>query len=264
MPAPLPPELRERVMDLLAEGVSPTEISTRLRISRQTVYRYRRAAQAQGQRVPEPKAAGGYRWSKLKRDDIVALAQLVTEQPKITLKELNALAQDQRLVSEPISDSTVARALHKTGLKKRKASYRDLRTVSDPLIARERRLFREAQRQDPVLAPNTLLWMDETNVRLGEQATRAWGVDRAVLFKPKGQSMTTGLFLTLGVAPDDRMVLHWSIKPPARPLEALSPTFEASELEWPGRAVDVGLSRSEISKATVTQLRAALRQHGVK
>ena len=61
MPRPLPPELRERVMALLAAGTSVTEIAHRLQISRMTVYRYRTAAQEQQQEVPQPQPAGGYR-----------------------------------------------------------------------------------------------------------------------------------------------------------------------------------------------------------
>ena len=64
---------------------------------------------------------------------------------------------------------------------------------------------------------------------MNEQATQAWGVDQAVLYRPKGRSVTTELFLTLGVAANDGMVLHWRLMPPHRAWR-LEPYYEASEL----------------------------------
>jgi hypothetical protein len=45
---PYAPELRERVMELLEEGLGPVAIARRLQVSRMTVYCYQCAAQQQG------------------------------------------------------------------------------------------------------------------------------------------------------------------------------------------------------------------------
>ena len=268
MPRPLCSDLRARVMQLLEHNVSITEISRRLSVSRQTIYRYRRAAQEQERKVPQAKPMGGYRHSKVRRDQITGLAQLAVEHPKATLQELQALAQAPggALQGIAVSDSTVARALHKSGLKKRRARYRDPKTTQDPGLVAERARFQHAQRHDPVISdPTQLLFFDETYFRLNEQATRAWGTSDSsappVLLKPKGKAMTTGLFLTLGTGG----LLHYSIKPPRRVRQALGSVFVASELCWPGRGVDVGLSAQQIRRgATVAQLQAALRRYGVR
>lgn len=133
MPRPLSTEWRARIMALLEQGVPVLEISRCLGVSRPTVYRYRRAAAAQGRAVPVPQPTGGYRQSKLARSHIMGLAQLALAHPKATLAELRALAQAPGGVLDglQVSQSTVARALHKTGLKKRRARYRDPRTVQN-------------------------------------------------------------------------------------------------------------------------------------
>jgi len=173
---PLPPDLRSRVMHLLGDGHGPAEVARRLLVSRQTVYRYRKAAQEQGQEVPTPKPAGGWRHGKIDRAQIVALARLALEHPKDTLEELRRRAV--RLFPDDLpSRSAISRALRKAGLGQRKARFVDKRTESDPLIALERRLWKEAQRGDPVLKrPERLLFMDESNFRLNEQQGRGWGV----------------------------------------------------------------------------------------
>jgi transposase len=86
-------------MDLLAEGVSKTDIARQLRISRMTVQRYVTAAQEQEQPVPEPRPAGGYRHSKLTRTEIAALATLTLQHPKDTVQELQQRAIQEGLES---------------------------------------------------------------------------------------------------------------------------------------------------------------------
>jgi transposase len=133
-----PPSLRERVMALLADGLGPTEVARRLLVSRQTVHRYRRAAEEQQQPVPIPRPSGGWRHGKVDRTQLVALARMALEHPKDTLEELREAS------GLAVSTSTVSRALHKAGVGQKTARFVDKRTESDPLIALERRLYTEA------------------------------------------------------------------------------------------------------------------------
>jgi transposase len=264
MPAPLPEWRRAQIMDALAAGRTEREIAAWLRVSRQTVWRYARAAVQQGRAVPEPQPMGGFRWSKITREDVTAVSGWALEQPKRTLVQLGELMREHE--RPEVSVSTVARALHKTGLKKRRARFVDERTHSRPLIAAERRAFREAQRHDPAFGAERLLFFDETLFYLNEQAHMAWGPDGAkaaapVLFRPKGRTASTGLLLTIGVAGDGSLVLHHELQPPARPFVALAPAFQASELEEPGRGIALAL---DADNASVANLRDVLRQYSVK
>ena len=264
MPRPLPPELRERVMALLVAGISVTEIAQRLQISRMTVYRYRQAAQEQQQEVPEPQPAGGYRHSKLQRQEIQALAALALKHPKDTVDELRDRAlQPQGILTAPVSRTTVWRALQKAGITHKRVSFFDPKTQTEPGIAYERRAFRRAQKQDPLFEPSKLLFYDETLIYLNEQQQRAWGTSEgpAHLPRAKGQSLSTAVFLTLGHGG----ILHYKIFPPARPFEPLPARYQANELCNPGQGIDVGLSEHTIQHtATATQLREILSQHHVK
>lgn len=258
MPAPLPTNRREQVMTALAAGLSTNAVARLLSVSRQTVWRYQRAAAQQGQRVPQPQPMGGRRWSRLQRADLEALSALAVAEPKRTLGEL------RELTGLPVSLATIDRALHKTGLRKQRARFVDLRTQTEPLIVLERHAFRRAQCHEPKLAAEHLLFMDETTLHLHEQARTAWGLAGAappVLFKPKGRAPSTSLFLALGVASDGALLLHFELHPPARAFAAVSATIEASELATPGRGVRVAL---DASRATVAQLRRVLQQHNVK
>jgi transposase len=258
---PYPPELRERVMELLEEGVSPTAIARRLRISRMTVYRYQRAAQQQGQRVPQPRPSGGYRHSKLQRPQIQGLARLALAHPKDTAAELQSRAVTEGLMALPVSVSTVRRALHKAGVSYKRATYVDMRTQTDSGISHERQAFRHAQRSDPLFRAQHLLFFDESNFRLHEQASRGWAAQGpAILYRPKGQSLTTGVFVTLGQGG----FFHYQLYPPVRPFAPLPARYQAAECVAPGAGVDVGLTAAQVRRATTAQLRSLLRTHCIK
>lgn len=265
MPAPLPAARRSQIMGALAAGQSAAAVARQLGVSRHTVWRYQRLAAQKGEPVPEPQPMGGYRGSTVERAELVALAALALGEPKRTLADLRELGLAQGVLSGPVSLATVSRALHKAGLKKRRARFVDLRTQIEPLIVAERAAFRRAQAHDPQLAAATLLFMDETSLYLNEQARTAWGLEEApapVLYKPKGRTQTTGLVLTFGIASDGALLLHYRLYPPARAFAPLNPTIEASELAAPGQAVRTGVVHAQ--RATVAELRAALQQHNVK
>ena len=258
---PYPPELRERVIQLLEEGLGPVAIAQRLHVSRMTVYRYQRAAQQQGQRVPQPRASGGYRHSKLQRRQIQGLARLALAHPKDTAVELQSRALTEGLMVLPVSRSTVGRALHKAGVSYKRATYVDLRTQTDPGIAHERRAFRQGQRSDPHFRAQHLLFFDESNFRLHEQASYGWAAQGpAVLHRPKGQSLTTGVFVTMGQGG----FFHYKLFPPSRQFAPLPAQYQAAECLEPGAGIDVGLTAAGVRRATLVQLRTLMRQHHIK
>ena len=258
---PYPSELRARVMELLEEGLGPVAIARRLRVSRMTVYRYQRAAQQQDRRVPQPRPSGGYRHSKLQRPQIQGLATLALAHPKDTAAELRSRAVTEGLMAVPVSVSTVRRALHKAGVSYKRATYVDLRTQTDPGILHERRAFRQAQRSDPLFRAQHLLFFDESNFRLHEQASHGWAAQGpAVLHRSKGQSLTTGVFVTMGQGG----FFHYQLYPPARPFAPLPARYQAAECVAPGAGVDVGLTAAQVRRATTAQLRSLLRTNQIK
>jgi transposase len=263
MPAPLPLDHRERVMAALSRGHSVTEAAHWLGVSRRTIHRWQQAAAEQGIAVPRPRPMGGYRGSRLQRVDIQTLAQQAQARPKATLEEIRAE------IPVRVSRSTVARALHKVGLRQRPERHLDPLTQRNPLLAAERRAFRAAQHTLPLFDPHHLLFFDETLFYLNEQASRAWGLQGAhtpapVLYQRKGKTLSTALFLTLGVgAEEGSFLLHYQLHPPARPFPPVSRLMEASELPNPGAPVAID-SVALDSQASRAMLQAVLRRHGVQ
>ncbi len=263
MPSPLPLALRQRVMQMLDEGCSVVHIAASLRISRMSVYRWQRAAEEQGRSIPEPKACGGRRRAtgKLTAAQQAVVVQRALSHPKETLEELKEHCVPPTVT---VSRSTVWRVLRKAGVRHKKATFFDAKTQTDVGIVYERKAFREAQQTDPVLAADQLIFFDESLVRLNEQQTRGWaqgGSHQARLPCPKGQSMTTAVFLTIGRGG----ILHYHLHPPTRPFQPVAPRFQACELKEPGQGIDVGLTVAQIQReATADQLRRILQQHHVK
>jgi len=258
MPQPLPAALRARVMAMLEEGQSVARIAASLRISRISVYRLQRAAVTQGQAIPTPQPAGGRRHASLTAAQKAFVVRRALAHPKETLEELR-----QYLMPVSVSRSTVWRVLHDADVRHKRVTFYDTKTQADTGIVYERQAFRKAQQTDPLLAADQLLFFDETLVKLSEQQTRGWatGGRQARLARPKGQSMTTAVFLTLGRGG----LLHYRLYPPARPFQPISARYQASELKEPGTGVDVGLTVSQIRRtATAQQLRTVLQNHCVK
>ena len=245
---------------MLDEGCSVAHIATSLRISRMSVYRLQRAAEEQGRSVPEPKACGGQRKAKLSAVQQAAVVQRALQHPKETLQELKEHCVPP---SAAVSRSTMWRALHKAGVRHKKATFFDSKTQTDAGIVYERKAFRTAQQTDPALAADQLIFFDETLVRLNEQQARGWaqGPNPARLPRPKGQGMTTVVFLAIGRGG----IFHYRLYPPARPFQPVAPRFQACELKEPGRGIDVGLTAAQIQReATADQLRGILQQQHVK
>ena len=85
---PYSQDLRQRVQARLQEGQSQKQIATALQISTSTVARYKSRLQKQGNLKPSPQ--GGYRYSKLQRQQLLELAKYVRDNPKVRLQDLKA------------------------------------------------------------------------------------------------------------------------------------------------------------------------------
>ena len=194
-------------------------------------------------------------------------AQWALQNPKWTVRELRQHALTEGLCgpAQVPSETTVWRALRKAGLQRKRASFRD---AGNAAIAAERGAFQRAQRQDPSLAAEQLLFFDESLFQLNAQLGHGWAVDGpARLPQRKGLTQPTMLLLTLGQLGDEnRMILHASFRPPQRAAAALPATYQASELKASGRGVPElrAWTRRGLRQATVKTLKAILKEHGVQ
>ena len=256
---PYSQDLRQRVQARLQEGQSQKQIATALQISTSTVARYKSRLQKQGNLKPSPQ--GGYRYSKLQRQQLLELAKYVRDNPKVRLQDLKAWIESkedwkqqwqQQYPNKPfqISVSTIWRDLTKMGFEYKKAQFRDAKTQVDPAIVEERRRFEEAQQQNRLLTNiYRLLFMDETNFRLNEQQRKAWGNQEkaATLEKPKGMTETVNVMCTVGATRSGDPIIDYEIRFPEREFEPLPPTYQRTD-------PDVGLD--DLLSFTTTQLKA--------
>ena len=267
---------------MLREGTSPSDIARNLRISRMTVYRYKKASQEQdGALIPKPKPQGGFRWSLVNRKALVRLSNLSLQHPKWTVEEIRdeAVRRGWLQGNPKPSTTTVWRSLRKTGMRHARASYVDPKATHDSLIRLEKMVFQSEQKQNPQLAIDKLLWFDESNFRLNEQAKRAWGPQGTPprLERPKGKSPTTNLMLAIGVsARNDQvggtksiqgtqhdLIIHWKIHTRQREFDPLPSTYQSWELEQPGEGEDVGHKTEELPDLSAHELARILRAHGI-
>ena len=278
---PLSHDLRNRIMLLVRQGYAPDDIAQRLLVSSITVKRYIRSAAVQNARVPQPKPQGGYTGSILQRDDTVRLGRILLENPKMTLDELREAGVQAGIFRDAssVSLSTVYRNVAKMDLVKKRAAYYDPKTVVDPYIVHERQAFRRAQREpeqsdaqrepqsgmqgdaqreqerEPQLALHRVLFFDETNVTPYEQATRAWAPvgQKPYLPRPKGKALGYTLMATMGLLPNDILVLHYKMYEPRRLFDPLPVRFEAGEFSDPHAGIDFGYCAAD---TTTTRYRA--------
>jgi len=262
---PYPPAIRERVMELLREGHSLSEVAERLRISRLTVLRYKKMAQDQNATIPQPKNMGGFRYSKLNRRQIEQLSEYLIQHPKLTLEELREIAIEKGILksSEPAdipSISTLWYVLNKkAGMHFGRASFRDPKTTSSgsPLaeggspIAIEKNKFKVAQKKDKDFSISKLLFMDETNLTLNMQQNYGWaakGRSRGpILNKPKGKMMTYNMSVIIGInQPTKKTIIYYIIKPPKRQYDPIPKTFQPYEFADPFKKIKTGYMEKQI------------------
>ena len=257
MPRPLSQDLRERIRKQLDAGESVREVSQRFLVGESTVRRLQKAD------TLVPRKQGGYRHSKLNREQIVQLSQLALENRKRSGTDIRQLAIERGLIEPGVSLSTIYRALNKTGLKHGRLSWKDPKLQTDPLIAYERRRFRFYQRTDPVFAPERLIFFDESNYPLWAQFRRGWIVpgQKNEIPRPKGVSPRVSVFATIG-APD---ILHYKVYRPRREYKALGRLYESSELSNPGRGIKLPYTVRQLKKELrKRELEELLKEHGVR
>lgn len=100
-------DLRRRVVTALERGESAASIARRLEIGERTVFEWRQR-HAEGRLEPEKSGPRGP--TKLTEADHRKLVTAVAQQPGITLRELASM------MSVPVAESTVCRALQKLKL----------------------------------------------------------------------------------------------------------------------------------------------------
>lgn len=109
-------DLRQRVVDALAKGMTHDEAAEVFSVGRATVYRWSRLKRERGSVAPLPHGGGNPRAVDSAGD--LALTELVAEKPDRFLPELTA--ELQKRTSQPASTSSVSRALQRLGLSRKK------------------------------------------------------------------------------------------------------------------------------------------------
>src|SRR4029077_1558363 len=129
---PYSPDLRQRILDTVERGEgSLRQIARRFLVSLSFVTRLLQLHRSTGS--PQPRPHGGGNPAKLGPQDLERLRELVRQQPDATLEELR-----QRL-GVPCSTMTIARALRKLGLPRKKKIPRAPEQDS-PEVQEKRRL----------------------------------------------------------------------------------------------------------------------------
>ena len=105
-------DIRRRVVAALERGESAASIAHRLEIGERTVYEYR-ARHAAGQLEPDKTGPQGH--VKLTDADLQLMREQVAARPGVTLLQL------RDMLSVPVAESTVCRALQKMGLSLKKS-----------------------------------------------------------------------------------------------------------------------------------------------
>ena len=114
MPAPLPPELRERVVAHgEATGLGRILLGQIFNVGPATAYRWRKLLETTGSLAPRKPARSGPE-PKISDDKLEDLRALVAEKPDRTLKELSACWLEREGVV--VSIATMDRALERAGI----------------------------------------------------------------------------------------------------------------------------------------------------
>lgn len=109
-------DLRQRVVDALAHGLTQDEAAEQFDVGVATVYRWERLRREQGSVEPLPHGGGNPRAIDLAGDEL--LRKLVVEKPDSLLPELAKKLNAQ--IAAPAHVSSVSRALKRLGLSLKK------------------------------------------------------------------------------------------------------------------------------------------------
>jgi transposase len=109
-------DLRERIIDALAKGMTLGKAAEVFDVGIATAYRYQRLRREHGSPAPRPHGGGNPRAIDAAGDEV--LKELVAEKPDRFLPELTA--ELNKRVSRPASTAAVSRALERLGLSRKK------------------------------------------------------------------------------------------------------------------------------------------------
>lgn len=126
MAAPIPVELRRRIVNAVRDGMTWQEVSDVFAVGMATVNRLMRMDRELG--TVEPRGHGGGRRRRIPDEDLERLRQIVDERPDGTIAEIKASYRAATGVAA--GDSTIWRALDRLGLsrKKRQSSTQNARS----------------------------------------------------------------------------------------------------------------------------------------
>ena len=233
MPLKHSQDVRNDIATRLTAGQKPKDIAEALDISSKTIYRYKKSFLRDGDTYVAPEIKSTPR-ECISREQLLALSDIMHNNPKITLKELLQKAIEDNIFdsAETAPDtSTVYRRLVKLGYKWQKPKYSDPRAKRSR-IQFERCCFRQAQQNG--MDAKLLLSMDESNFYY-EQGTRAWGTTYKppTLEKPKGKIMRRSMFATIGyteIKSEPKAFIHWTLVIPRKSYKPLPDRIQAQEL----------------------------------
>jgi len=224
---PLRYEVRSRIMNLLEQKVegkngkmrnmNHDEIAKMMGVCKKTISNYKRATKNQNLEkihdpemgiltvgVPAPGKQGGFRWARMNEEQQEMCVQLATEYPRDTVAQLKQKLQE-KYPELNVSDSTVWRTLKTANISFVRAKMKDPLGEGD-LASKAKQdelkdFILEQDKEDGMLNPLNLFFMDETLVTLNEVSRRGWGSKDSIpeFAKSKGKTLTLNLYVGLGL-----------------------------------------------------------------
>jgi transposase len=179
MPAPLPVQLRERVLAAYDRGEgSLAEVAEKFGVSKSSVEAWRRLEAASGSAEPRP--PGGGNFSDV---DFAVLETILKENRSATVSELRAAYNKRVGKVRATSDSSIKRALKRAGLVFKKKRFRPAEQ-SRPDVAAKRAAFIARQKRSTKRRKGRDIFLDEAGANLAMTRSHAW--------TPKGQELVEG------------------------------------------------------------------------
>ena len=224
---PLRYEVRSRIMNLLEQKVEGKdgkmrnmkhdEIAKMMGVCKKTISNYKRATKNQNLEkihdpelgvltvgVPAPGKQGGFRWARMNEEQQEMCVQLATEYPRDTVAQLKLKLQE-KYPELNVSDSTVWRTLKTANISFVRAKMKDPLGEGD-LASKAKQdelkdFILEQDKDNGMLNPLNLFFMDETLVTLNEVSRRGWGSKESIpeFAKSKGKTLTLNLYVGLGL-----------------------------------------------------------------
>jgi transposase len=171
MPAPIPRELRERIIRAWASGCTYEQCAARFFVGRATVDRVIHKFRVSGSIDPLPHGGGHPRAIPIQARHV--LADLIQSKPDATRRELQRAIKD--LLGLEVSETTIGRELRSLDLTLKKKSLTATEQLRPDVVLRRQAFVKEVRQRDP----RTLIFVDETGTHIAMTRRRAWA--------PRGQ-----------------------------------------------------------------------------